>query len=687
MKSHDGTLTQGSPPRPAGIQPCRRDLQNLLTGLLRSGARPLRRNQADHWSFVFSQIAVYSFVVACVTGIFLVFFFKPGMTGVIYHGSYHELNGVRMSEAYKSTLDISFDVRGGLLIRQIHHWSALIFVAAVCLQLLRLFFTAASRRPRWLVWLIWVTLLPLGMAAGWSGGILPDDMFSGGSLGLLQGVLESIPLVGGHLTLWGFGGDVPGHRIIPRLYWVHVLLPVAMAALFVLRRRLVRRHGHARFPGAAGAGRLGSLQHGPAAAAMAMFFATCGVLALAGALAQINPIWLSGPAQPGSISTGATPDWYMGFLDGALRIMPGWELNVAGHPLTLAVLVPALIIPGAFFTVLAAYPLLERRLTGDRGEHHFLDRPHSAATRTAVGAAGITLYGLLWAASANDQIAYHIHLDLYAVTWFFRVAVFAGPPLAYTLTQRICLGLTRREREETKHGRETGRVVMSPGGGFSEITEPIRPVREDGPGSNLPGAGQGVTVGGGHPDLDRRAALGPRPAGEVRRAVAPRATARRPQPGPGAVGGTGRLGVDGGAAAPRAQTARPVRADDVRAGAPDLVAHPSVAAEVAAARPGGDGDEPDAHQATAALLTELTGDRPSEIDWSAIAVLLQGATAHYWLLTDPFGRHPTGAGQGRFVTGLVALTVAVLSGTPPSRQVPTETAETARARPETSKET
>jgi ubiquinol-cytochrome c reductase cytochrome b subunit len=159
---------------------------------------------------------------------------------------------------------------------------------------------------------------------------------------------------------------------------------------------------------------------------------------------------------------------------------------VAGHPLVLAVLVPGLIVPGAFFTLLAACPLLERWLTGDRGLHHVLDRPRDAATRTAVGAAGITFYGLLWAAAANDQIAYHLHLDLYAVTWFFRIAVIAGPALAYALTQRICLGLTARERDEAEHGRPTGRIVMSPGGGFSEITEPARPAREDGPRPALP---------------------------------------------------------------------------------------------------------------------------------------------------------------------------------------------------------
>jgi ubiquinol-cytochrome c reductase cytochrome b subunit len=448
-------------------------------------ARPVtsprsRQVPGDRWSFLFGEIALYTFVVLAATGIYLAVFFDPSMDRVTYHGSYGPLRGLPVSKAYESALHLSFDVRGGLLMRQMHHWAALIFVAAVCLQLLRVFFTGAFRRPRGLNWLIWVILLLLGMAAGWTGTILPDDMLSGGSLALLQGVLQSIPVVGTHLMLLLFGGEVPGHRIIPLLYWVHVLiLPVAMAGLFGLQRWLARRHGYARFPGQAGSGRRGPWRNAPAAASAAMFFATCGMLALLGSLAQISPIWLYGPYQPGAITAGAVPDWYMGFLDGALRIMPGWEVEVAGHPLTLAVLVPAIIVPGAFFTILAAYPLLERRLAGDRAVHHLLDRPRDAATRTAVGAAGITFYGLLWAAAANDQIAYHFDLDLYAVTWFFRVAVFAGPLLAYTLTQRICLGLTRRERDEAEHGRPTGRIVMTPDGGFREVTEPARRARED----------------------------------------------------------------------------------------------------------------------------------------------------------------------------------------------------------------
>jgi ubiquinol-cytochrome c reductase cytochrome b subunit len=424
------------------------------------------------------EIALYAFVVLVITGIFLTIFFEPDMHRVAYDGSYRLLRGVPVSKAYDSTLRLSFDVRGGLLMRQMHHWAALIFIAAICFLLIRLFFTGAFRRPRGINWLIWVTLLILGMVAGWTGTILPDDMLSGGSLELLQGVLQSIPVVGTHLTLWVFGDGIPGHQIIPRIYWLHVLIvPAAMAALLALRHRLAR-HGHASLPVLADSRRAGAFQDAPAAVSVALFFATCGVLALLGALAQVNPIWLLGPSQPGGTTAGAVPDWYMGFLDGALRIMPSWEFELAGHPVTLGVLVPALIVPGAFLTILAAYPLLERRLTGDQDLHHFLDRPRDAATRTAVGAAGITFYGLLWAAAANDQIAYHLQVDLYAVTWFFRLAVFAGPLLAYTLTQRICLGLVRRELDEAKHGRKTGRIVMSPDGGFSEITEPVRSVPE-----------------------------------------------------------------------------------------------------------------------------------------------------------------------------------------------------------------
>ena len=157
---------------------------------------------------------------------------------------------------------------------------------------------------------------------------------------------------------------------------------------------------------------------------------TCAVLVLLGTIAQINPVWLVGPFQPGSISAGSAPDWYMAFLDGALRIMPAWELPAAGHPLALGVLIPGLAVPALFFTALAVYPVTDRWTTGGRPPRGLLPpTPADLANRTAAGVAGVTLYGLLWAAAANDQIAYHLHLDLYMVTWVFRVLVLAGPAL------------------------------------------------------------------------------------------------------------------------------------------------------------------------------------------------------------------------------------------------------------------
>jgi ubiquinol-cytochrome c reductase cytochrome b subunit len=419
--------------------------------------RLVRADPDDQWAAVFGRIAVYSFLVALVSGIFLLPFFRPSMTPVVYHGSYHKLDGLTVSRAYQSTLNISFDVRAGLLIRQVHHWSADLFVAAVCLRLVRVFFRGRFRLPDWL---IWVGLLLAGMLAGLSGTILPDDMLSGGSLSVLTGVILSVPVVGTHLATLIFGGSFPGHAIIPRAYWVHiVVLPAVLGGLLLLSYRSGRPRPVRVRPRPFRVRRVDPL----------LPF-TGAVLVALGAVAQINPVWLVGPYVPGSISAGSVPDWYMGFLDGALRVMPAWELSFGGRPLSLDVLIPAVIVPGLFFTLVAAYPLLDGWISGGRPPRGLLPpRPADPANRIGVGVAGITLYGLLWAAAANDEIAYHLQVSLYTVTWVFRILVLAGPVLAFALTRMICHVVQARRREEAEHGIETGRIVMSPEGGFTEI--------------------------------------------------------------------------------------------------------------------------------------------------------------------------------------------------------------------------
>ncbi|MGP4100853.1 cytochrome b [Nonomuraea sp. KM90] len=433
-------------------------------------------------------MAIWSFVVLVLTGAFLMVFYDPGMSPVLYRGVYTPLRDIPVSEAYNSTMYLSLEVRGGLFVRQVHHWSALVFVAAVALQLLRMFVTGAFRRPRMLQWLIWVALLPLGMFAGETGNVLPDDLLSGGSLWLIQSVLLAIPVVGSYAVQLLFGAEFPGDTVIPVMYWVHVLLfPVAIAALLGAREWLVRRNGHSRFAGSV-PGRRG--------ARPLMAGATIGVLVILGVGFQIAPIWLYGPAGPGQISAGSVPDWYMGFLDGALRIMPGWELTVAGYTLSLAVLVPALVVPGAFFTVLAGYPLGERFVLQRLARRDalgrpksssrlakegtmlavpaVLDRPRDVAVRTGVAAAGVTFYGLLWAAASNDQLAHQMQLSVEAVTIFFRFAVVIGPFIAYWVTHRLCLGLQLQERHSREHGPESGVIVRTAQGGFHE-----RPMQVD----------------------------------------------------------------------------------------------------------------------------------------------------------------------------------------------------------------
>ncbi|MFF3444243.1 cytochrome bc complex cytochrome b subunit [Streptosporangium sp. NPDC002721] len=436
-------------------------------------------------------MALWSFVVLVVSGAVLMVFYDPGMSQVSYDGSYGPLRGLLVSEAFDSTMRLSLELRGGLLIRQAHHWAALVFVAAVVSQLLRMFLTGAFRRPRTGQWLIWVTLLALGMAAGETGNVLPDDMLSGGSLWLIMSVAQSVPVAGTWALSLLFGPDFPGDRIVPLMYGGHLLIAVVVAALLIARELLVRRHGHSRFAASLPARR---------GARPMMALATIGMLIILGYGVQIAPVWLYGPARPTQISAGSVPGWYMGFLDGALRIMPGWELTVGDHTLSLAVLVPALVVPGIFFTALAAYPAAERLLLARRGRrdaqgrprsasrtaqgrlapgrgplaHELLDRPRERPVRTAVAVAGVTFYGLLWTAAANDQIAFHFHLTVEAVTIFLRFAVVAGPVIAFVLTRRICLALQQADRHAAEHGAESGIIMRSPDGGYHERPAPAR---------------------------------------------------------------------------------------------------------------------------------------------------------------------------------------------------------------------
>jgi ubiquinol-cytochrome c reductase cytochrome b subunit len=431
----------------------------------------------DHWTFLLGEIALYSFIILLLTGTFLTFWFQPSMTEVTYHGTYHSLNGVRMSEAYASTLNISFDVRGGLLMRQIHHWAADLFVAAILAHMLRIFFTGAYRKPREVNWLIGIVMFTLALLEGLFGYSLPDDLLSGTGLRITEGVLLGIPIVGTYLSFFLFGGLFPGHLIIPRLYIIHVLLiPGLLLALISAHLFIMFWQKHTQMPGK---GRTNTNVVGAPtypyfmAKTGAFFFFTFAALALASTFAQINPIWLYGPYTPVGISAGSQPDFYMGFLEGSLRMSPSWTWDIFGHTVSWNVLVPALVPLGLILTAAALWPFLEQWITGDRREHHINDRPRNAATRTALGMAAVTFYGVLWLEGANDVIADHLQISLYLTTEIARYAVFIAPVVAYWLTKRICLGLQRKDLHLLEHGVETGIIRQLPTGEFVEGTKPL----------------------------------------------------------------------------------------------------------------------------------------------------------------------------------------------------------------------
>ena len=382
-----------------------------------------------------------------------------------------------MSEAYASTLDISFDVRGGLLMRQVHHWAALVFVAAISVHLFRIFFTGAFRKPRELNWIIGVGLLTLGILEGFAGYSLPDDLLSGTGLRIAEGIVQAIPIVGTYLAMFLFGGEFPGNDFIPRLYSVHILLiPGAILAMITAHLIMVVYHKHTQFPGP---GRTENNVVGypllPVYTAKAggFFFVVSGITVLVSAVATINPVWLFGPYNPSQITAGSQPDWYIGFLDGMLRIFPPWETTAFGYTISWNIFIPSVVLPGIMFTLLALYPFIEAWVTGDRREHHLLDRPRNQATRTALGVMAITFYVILWIAGANDIIATQFNVSINAMIRGSQIAVFVLPPIAYVVTKRICIGLQRRDRERLLHGRETGVIRRLPSGEFIEVHAPI----------------------------------------------------------------------------------------------------------------------------------------------------------------------------------------------------------------------
>jgi len=445
--------------------------------------RQLNKVFPTHWSFLLGEVALYSFIVLLLSGTYLTLFFDPSMQEVTYQGSFVNLRGLEMSRAYESTLYISFDVRGGLFVRQVHHWSALLFMSAIVVHMFRTFFTGAFRRPREANWVIGVLIFMLGCVEGFAGYSLPDDLLSGAGLRILSGLMMSIPIAGTWINWLIFGSEFPGTEVIPRLYAVHILLvPGILLALIGVHVGLVWYQKHTQFPGVRRKEtNVVGVRIMPTFALKAGGFTAVviGVTALMGGLFQINPVWNFGPYNAAHISAGTVPDWYMAWTDGLVRLWPAWEVYLGNYTIP-APFFPFMLGLPLLTGIAAVYPWLERKFTKDYAHHNLLQRPRDVPVRTSLGVMAITFFMVSLLSAANDVLAEKFDISLNATTWMGRVGLLVLPPLAYAITYRLCLGLQRSDRQVLEHGVETGIIKRLPHGEFIEVHQPLGPVDDHG---------------------------------------------------------------------------------------------------------------------------------------------------------------------------------------------------------------
>jgi ubiquinol-cytochrome c reductase cytochrome b subunit len=429
----------------------------------RSGTAPfvkkaLRYVFPDHWSFLLGEVALYAFIVLVGTGIYLTLFFEPSSHQVVYQGAYEPLRGAHMSEAYRSAVNLSFEVKSGLLMRQTHHWAANVFVAAIVLHMLRIFFTGAFRKPRDLTYYIGLSMLGLALLEGYLGYSLVDDLLSGMGLAIGYSVAMSIPFIGAEIAQLVWGGPFPGiPQFWSRMYIGHVFIfPLLIAALLGLHLFLVAARHHTQFRVRRESERkvVGIPTFpGQTPRSLGLLFAVAGVLFLLGGLVQINPIWLWGPYHVGQATNAAQPDWYLGWLIGALRMIPSFDVTIGDYTLIPNPFWGGVLFPLIVFAILFAWPALERRFTGDKGFHNLLDRPRDAPYRTAFGAALFTWVFVIFLAGASDRVFVLLGLSYEWQITVYRVLVFVGPVVAFFLTKRICEELQRSDVIEQRRKR------------------------------------------------------------------------------------------------------------------------------------------------------------------------------------------------------------------------------------------
>ena len=470
---------------PASDLPERRtELERVLgwfdtrLGLASTVRVAMRKVFPDHWSFLLGEIALFAFIILVATGTYLTLFYTPDGRQVTYQGPYTILQGASVSAAYASVMRLSFEVEAGLLMRQVHHWTALVFFGAIAVHLARVFFTGAFRKPREVNYLVGIGLLLMALGEGITGYSLPDDLLSGTGLRIIDSVMLSVPFIGPWLASLFFGGEFPTVGILSRLFVFHVMLlpglliggvATHLAILWLQKHTQYRGHG-AREDNVVGL----PFWPGQVFRSTGLFFLTAAVITLVAGLIQINPVWLYGPYVPYVATVPAQPDWYVGWLEGALRLGLPIEPTILGVTIP-SPFVPGVLIPGILVGALTLWPFLEARLTHDHAEHNLLDPPWRTPIRTATGAAGVAVFLVLTLAGGNDVLAVMLDLPVETVTMVFRVLLVLAPVVTWLVVYRMARDVRdsheRRARTGTKPEPPAVLLVRGPGGGFRDAEQ------------------------------------------------------------------------------------------------------------------------------------------------------------------------------------------------------------------------
>jgi ubiquinol-cytochrome c reductase cytochrome b subunit len=419
----------------------------------------------DHWSFMVGEIALDSLIVLIATGVYLTLYYVPNSSDVVYAPTsghvYAPLVGQHMSEAYQSVINMSFNVRLGLIMRQAHHWAALIFLAAVIFHMCRIFFTGAFRKPREINWIIGLTLWMVVMLEGFTGYSLPDDLLSGTGIRVIYSILEGIPFIGTWLVYDLWGARYPGDLFITRLFIVHeFIFPAIIVGLLTAHLMILWHQKHTDFPGPGKTetnirGSRVWPQYALKAGGLMMFVA--GTTFLLAGFVQINPVWLYGPYNPFTVSAGAQPDFYLGFLDGGVRLWPHWEFRSFGHEIANP-LFPGLLIPGLVFTIMYAWPWIDKRIYKDYGPHNLLDRPRDKPFRTGVGVAGIIFFTVETLATATDLLANDLHVSFERLIEILQYGILIAPVVGFAIAYKTCQALQKGNSHPIQ--RPVGGVIL-----------------------------------------------------------------------------------------------------------------------------------------------------------------------------------------------------------------------------------